>query len=137
MNARKWLGMSVLMVGVLAAQGCALLLVGAVAGGAAAGTVSYFGNELRVVHEASVDRAWNAATAAVNELQFPVNQQKSHKDGTGGLLVAKNAKSQDVIIEIVRQSDRLTEVRVRVGTFDTEQNRAAAQLVYDRMRTKL
>ena len=137
MKMRKSLVALGLVVGLMASQGCALLFVGAVAGGAAAGTVSYFGNELRVIHETTVDRSWNAAAAAVNELQFPVNQAKSRKDGTGGLLVAKNAKNQDVIIQIIRQSDRLMEIRVRVGTFDTAENRAGSQLVYDKMRARM
>jgi hypothetical protein len=53
------------------------------------------------------------------------------------LLVAKNAKNQDVIIQIIRQSDRLMEIRVRVGTFDTAENRAGSQLVYDKMRARM
>lgn len=136
MNERKWLVVLALGAGLLAAQGCALLLVGAAAG-AAGGTVSYLGNELQVTHEVSVDRAWNAAVAAVNEFQFPVNQSKSHKDGTGGLLLARNSSGQDVVVRIIRQTDRLTEIRVRVGTFDTAQNRATAQLLYDKMRAKM
>lgn len=135
---RKWMMVAgMLVVCGLMAQGCALLFVGAVAGGAAAGTVSYFGNGLSVLHEVSVDKAWNVAYAAVNDLQFRIESAKSHKDATGGLLFARNAKEQPVKIQLLRQSDRLTEIRISVGTFDTTANRATAQLIYDKMKSRL
>ena len=117
-------------------QGCALLVVGAAAG-AAGGTVSYIGNELRVTQEVTVDRVWNAAQSAVSELQFSVISTESYKDGTGGVLVSRNAKQQKVRITMIRQSDRLTEIRIRVGVFDTSANRATAQLVYDKMKARI
>ena len=135
---RKWAAVAgVLVVCCVLAEGCALLFVGALAGGAAAGTVSYIGNGLQVVQEVSVDKAWSAAYATVNELQFRVISEKSTKDATGGLLLSKNAKDQTVRIQLFRQSDRLTEIRVTVGSFDTAANRATAQLVYDKMKVKM
>lgn len=119
-----------------AAQGCALFVVAAVAG-AAGGTVSYAGNELRVTQEVSVEKAWSAAQATVRDLRFSVIAAETHHDATGGMLSARNAKDQPVRIQLVRQSDRLTEIRVRVGTFDTTANRAGAQLVYDKLRERI
>jgi len=117
-------------------QGCALFLVGAAAG-AAAGTVSYFGNELRVSQEVTVDRAWNAAHTAVTEMQFLVISTESYKDGTGGVLISRNAKQQKIRIFLSRQSDRLTEIRIRIGMFDTDANRTIAQSIYDKMKARL
>lgn len=125
-----------LLTGCLAFQGCAIMLVGAAAGVAAGGAVSYYGNELRTVQEVTVDKAWTAAQATASELQFTIDPSRSHKDGTGGVLFSRNANSQPIVIQLLRQSDRLTEIRVRVGTFDTTANRQAAQLVYDKMRVR-
>ena len=119
----------------IAAQGCALFVIGAVAG-AAAGTVSYVGNELRSTQEVSIDKAWAAANDAVKELQFSVVSGKTYKDATGGTLTARTAKDQQVRIQLIRTSDRLTETRVRVGTFDTTENRTMAQLVWDKMKAR-
>ena len=135
MNLRRFLLFVVALPVVVLAQGCALFLIGAAAG-AAAGTVSYVGNELRVTQEVGVNRAWDAANAAVGELEFSATASKSHKDATGGMLYARNARSQEIKIELFRQSDRMTEIRVRVGVFDTKANRAMAQLVYDKMKTR-
>lgn len=126
----------VLVSSLVATQGCVLFVVGAVAGGAA-GTVSYVRNELHSTQEVSIDRAWSAANAAVQELQFSVIASKSSKDATGGTLTARNAKDQPVRIQLVRSTDRLTEIRIRVGTFDTTANRSAAQLVWERMKARL
>jgi hypothetical protein len=117
-------------------EGCFLFVVGAVAG-AAAGTVSYVGNELHVTQEVSVDRAWSAANGAVQDLQFSLITSKTFKDATGGTLTARNAKDQPVRIQLARTSDRLTEIRIRVGTFDTSENRARAQLIWDKMKSRM
>ena len=126
----------VLVPSLIAVQGCALFVVGAVAG-AAAGTVSYVGNELRTTQDVSIDKAWSAANGAVQELQFAVVADKTSKDATGGTLTARNAKDQQVRVQLIRTSDRVTEIRIRVGTFDTTANRATAQLVWDKMKARL
>lgn len=134
---RSVLCLALLLTGMLAGQGCALLAVGAVAGAAAGGTVSWLGNELQTIQEVTVDKAWGAAQAAVTELEFKVEPERSHKDGTKAILFARNGTGQRVIINLIRQSDRLTEIRICVGVFDTSANRQAAQLVYEKMRTRL
>jgi hypothetical protein len=136
MRRKEFVLAAVLFSSLVAAQGCALFVVGAVAG-AAAGTVSYVGNELHATQEVSIDRAWSAANGAVQDLQFPVIADKTFKDATGGTLTARTAKDQPVRIQLVRTSDRLTEVRIRVGTFDTAANRSTAQLLWDKMKARL
>ncbi len=132
-----------ILVGVLglaalcAAQGCVPILIAGVAAGAAAGTVSYVSNELRVAHEVSVERAWDAGHAAMKELEFKVLSPESYKDGTGGLIRGRNAKDQPVTIQIIRQTEKLTEIRVRVGTMNTAANRDVAQLLYNTMKSRL
>ena len=133
MRLQNWATGAAMLFGAVVLQGCALLVVGAAVG---VGAVSYVGNELRVTQEVTVDRAWDAAQGALAELKIPIISGKSHKDATGGTLIARNARDQEVQIQFVRQSDRLTEIRVRIGIFDTAANRAAAQLVYDKMRAR-
>jgi len=73
----------------------------------------------------------------MRDLQFRVIQYKTVKDATEGSVYAYNAKDQQILIRLFRQSDRVTEIRVRVGTFDTTANREAAQLVYDKLKAHL
>jgi hypothetical protein len=137
MKIIRLLVVPILLCGVVLWQGCALFLVGAAAGAAAGGTVSYIGNELRTTQEVSIDKAWTAAQGAVSELGFMIDSAKSHKDGTGAVLYSHNAQEQRVLIVLKRESDRLTEIRVTVGIFDTDANRRAAQLVYDKMHSRM
>ena len=127
MKMRLMVLIAVLSGAVVYSTGCALILVGTAAGAG----VSYVGNELRATKEVAVDRAWQAAEYALKELQFPVIS--SQKDATGGILKARNAKDQPVKVRIIRVSDHLTEVRISVGTFSTAENRATAQLIWDKM----
>ncbi|MBI3986537.1 MAG: DUF3568 family protein [Lentisphaerae bacterium] len=130
-QSRQWItALAAVAISALVGGGCAMFVVGAAAG-AGAGTVSYCGNELRVSRAVSLDRAWEAANAAMKEMTFPIIPLGTNKDGTGGFIQGRNAGDQKVRIRLIRQSDQVTEIRVRVGTFSTAENRNAAQLLYD------
>lgn len=118
------------------ASGCALCVVGAAAG-AGAGTVSYVGNELRVTREVGVEGVWEAARAGMKDMEFAILLKETRKDATGCVVQGRNAKDQKVRIEALRLSDRMTEIRVRVGFFSTLENRQASQLLYEGMSKHL
>jgi hypothetical protein len=136
MKLSKCLMFSVISACLMASQGCALFVVGA-AVGAGVGTASYIGNEFQIKREVSLDNAWSAANFAVKDLQFRVDQTKTIKDAMSGNLTAMTAQNQPVKIQVLRKSDKLTEIRISVGTFDTTANRQSAQLVYDKMKERL
>jgi conjugal transfer/entry exclusion protein len=115
-------------------QGCALLLLGGAAAGAAYGTVKYVNNTLDVTQEVSLDKAWKAANAALKELQMPVTV--ATKDGATGRLEALNAKHQPVVIQTIRKTDTVTEIQITVGTFESTANQTEAQQIYDRMKAR-
>ena len=116
-------------------QGCALLLLGGVAAGAAYGTVKYVDNTLEVTHEVTLDRAWSAANATLEELKMPVTS--STKDGASGKLEARNTQNQPVTIQLIRKTDSVTKIQIAVGTFDSAGNRTGAQQIYDHMKPRL
>ena len=95
--------------------------------------MKYVGNTLQVTHDVSLDRAWNAANAALKELQMPVTSSKN--DALSGHLEARNAQEQPVSIDLLRKTEKVTQIRIVVGTFDTSANREAARLIYDTMKT--
>lgn len=115
-------------------QGCALLLLGGVAAGAAYGTIEYVNNTLQVTQDVSLDRAWGAANAALKELQMAVIT--STKDEASGKLEARNAQDQPVTIQTIRKTDSVTEIQITVGTFDSPANRTEAQQIYDKMKSR-
>jgi hypothetical protein len=123
------LGLALASLGLL--QGCFLALVAGAGGAAAYGTAKYAGNTLEVDQAASLDKAWETANAALAELKMPAAASK--KDEAYGRLEAGNARGQLVSVELQRKSDRVTRVRITVGTFDSTDNRAAARQIYDKM----
>lgn len=138
MRLLKAVGIVVCLVaGAAMWQGCAALLVGGAAAGATAGTVSYTSNEIRVRREVPLDRAWDAANNAMKDLQFAVNQTECRKDAVRGVLRGHNAQHQDVTIQVRREAENMTEIRVRVGFFDTKSNRTGAEVVYEKMKARL
>jgi len=124
------------LVLLFAAQGCAVLLIGAGAG-AAVGVVSYVGNELRVTQDVPLNRAWAAANAAMHDMEFTVNSVATYKDGLSGVVQGRTAREQTVRIQLLRQTDTTTEIRVRVGEFETVANKAATQALYDKLKAHL
>lgn len=134
----KIIKLSLIMVPTVAllvlSQGCALLLLGGAAAGAAYGTVEYVKNTLKVTAEVSLDKAWTAANSALKDLQMPVTN--SAKDGATGRLEARNAKDQPVVIQLTRKTDTVTQIEITVGTFDSSDNRTEAQQIYDKMHAQ-
>lgn len=124
------MGLALASVGLM--QGCFMALMAGAVGGAAYGTAKYAGNTLVVDHAGSLDRTWDAAGTALAELRMPAAASK--RDAAGGRLEARNAQGQPVIVELRRKSDRVTQIRISVGTFDSTDNRSAAQQVYEKMK---
>jgi hypothetical protein len=126
--------LALMLAGMALVQGCALLLLGGAAAGAAYGTVKYVNNTLDVTQEVSLDKAWKAANAALKELQMPVTA--TTKDGATGRLEAVNAQNQPVVIQTIRKTDTVTEIRITVGTFESTVNQTEAQQIYDKMKAR-
>lgn len=109
--------------------GCALFLIGAgVAVGA--GTVAYVGGELKTAEQVSMDRAWNASLRAMEDLEFRVT--KSHKDALAGEITARRADDTKITVRLKKQTDQVTEIRIRVGTFGDE---TLSRLIYDKIKS--
>jgi hypothetical protein len=115
-------------------QGCALLVVGGLAAGAAYGTIQYVNNTLRVTHNVPLEVAWNAGNDALRDLEIGV--ETSMKDGASGKLTAHNAHAEKVTIHVTRKADKVTDIEITVGTFDDAANRAEAQQIYTKMKSR-
>lgn len=87
---------------------------------------------LSATYEAPLDRAYAASIAAINDLQFTISDQR--KDAMQGLLTARTAGGSTVKVTAIRQSDRVTEVTVGVGTFGKE---SVAHAVMDKISSRL
>jgi RNA binding exosome subunit len=96
-------------------SGCPAFLIGGAAGG---GAVGYFGGELKSTEEVSLNRAWNATQQAMKDLGFTITSKEKH--ALNSQLIAKGAANKRIKIKLNKQSNMLTEIRIRVGTFGDE-----------------
>ena len=114
-NKMLLLGLLVALAAV--ASGCLLLVAGAAAG-AGAGSYAYVNGELRSSEAVTLDKAWDAAQAGVKELGCNVVEKQ--KVALEAKLTARGPGDKKVQVKLIKQSDTVTEIRIRVGTFGDE-----------------
>lgn len=88
------------------------------AAGAGVGTYAYVNGELCSTEAVKLDKAWDAAQAGVKELGY--NAVEKHNDAPEAKLTARDAGDKKVQVRLIKQSDTVTEIRIRVGTFGDE-----------------
>lgn len=113
----------------LAASGCVALAVGAVAG---AGAYAYHSGKLTATLEASLDRSYDAARAALKDLELP--EASTTKDAFEGKIVAKTADAKDVTVHLESKGEKVTDISIRIGTFGDEHKSTA---ILAKIREKL
>jgi hypothetical protein len=116
-------------------QGGVLWFPGGAASGATYGTVKHVNNTLQTTQNVGLDKAWTAANAALTKLKMPVAE--SARDGASGKLEARSARNQALTIELTRRTDSVTDIQITVGRFDSPENRAEAQQIYDQLAARL
>jgi L-fucose isomerase-like protein len=91
-----------------------------VAGGAAAGigTYKYIKGELESTEKVSLDKAYQATQTAMEDLEFTITSKQ--KDAFDGEVIARRATGKKVTVKLKRQSDSVTQIKIRVGTFGDE-----------------
>jgi hypothetical protein len=116
---------ALLLVG---SSGCALVAVGA---GGAAG-YAYASGRHEKIYPYPLDQTWAAVRDAVQELQLPVETERS--DALSARLESHLATGEKVTITLEPKTPGLTEVRIRVGTFG---DHVTSRMVFDRIDSRL
>jgi hypothetical protein len=75
------------------------------------------------------EQAWARALKAMEELEFVVTKQE--KDAITGSLIARGANDKKIEVNLEKQSDELTEIRIWVGAFGDE---AISKLILDKIK---
>jgi uncharacterized protein YceK len=102
--------LSLVLILCLLTSGCAAVIVGALAGGAAIG---YYKGWLVDQVNADVPRTFEATKAALGELKMPI--EKARYDMIRGKINSKLADGKHVYIRLKATEGGTTEIRVRVG----------------------
>ncbi|MFA6287075.1 MAG: DUF3568 family protein [Opitutaceae bacterium] len=93
-------------------SGCLLVAAGAVAG---AGAVVYVRGELQASLDSGYESVKKATNRAIDQLQF--KKISESKDALKDVLIARTADDTKVEITIIKVSEVLTKVEIRVGVF--------------------
>jgi hypothetical protein len=108
------IGLSLAMMFVAATQSGCLLLAGA------AGVVSYAyaDGDLTGYEDADLPRTMAATKLAMNDLKYEILSTES--DTEGGKVEARVGTENKAVIHLIRKSEKVTKVKVRIGTFGDE-----------------
>lgn len=110
--------------------GCVVVALGVAVAGAA-GVVLYAENEAVMKYSKSLDETWDATLASLREFGHDVDMSR-RPNATEGRIDAG-----DTVVRVERIPGQMTQVRVRVGTFRSEDNKRRASLLLERVRERL
>jgi hypothetical protein len=130
MISKQGLLMAILGIGLLMNSGCAAVLIGGAAAGTA-GAVLYVKGELHSTEGVSLDRAWNATQAAIQDMGFIVTAKD--KDAVSAKLMALTTDNTTIEITLNRNADNLTGISIRVGTLGDE---SMSRLILEKIRKR-
>lgn len=109
------------ILAVLGLAGAAVSQTGCVAvavGAAAAGTVAYVRGQLEASLEGSYDNTVRASNRALAELKFTKVSEKG--DALKTFIVARTAADKKIEVDVIKVSDKVAKVQIRVGVFGDE-----------------
>ena len=106
--------------------------LGAAAAAVGTGAFFYVKGDLKRNYEASMDKTWQAAVSAVEELKLTPESKKN--DAFGGVIEGKMADGKSFSINVKRLGENSTEVGVRIGTFG---DRVKSEAIHDKILSKL
>lgn len=107
-------------------------IIGATAAAVGAGTYAYIKGDLSRNYDASMDKTWQAAVHAVDELKLTTGSQEH--DAFNGVIKGKMADGKSFKISLKRLGENLTEVGVRIGTFG---DRERSEAIHDKILSLL
>lgn len=119
----------------MAISGCIVVAAAAVGAALALGTYKYANNELERDYQAPYDRAWEATSKAARDLGFKTIRES--KDFQKGVLDAERADGTGVCVVVERKGNEQVRITARVGTFESDANRAAAQAIHERLHANM
>ena len=122
---------TVLLFLLLACQPACILVAVGVAAGATYGAVKYSDNEATRDFRAAVDPTWDATLAALREHGYPVQEGVRHKAAGGHVAI------NDLEAWVDAHTDTWSTVRLRVGTFASDDHRIRATQILDAIATRL
>ena len=124
---KRKLDIFLMMAACLLLTGCGALLIGAAAGGAAAGAL-YVKGELKADVDGTPEEVIAATEKAFRDLIR--SKEKANASRTDGLATARTATGRTVKVTVVTNTPQVSTLGIRIGTFGDEN---LSRMLYDRI----
>ncbi len=112
----------------LAAPGCVAVAVGAAA---VYGAIKYSNNEATQDYQVDLDTVWQATIESMSDLGYDVSKDAQHGPTEGVI------ERDDAWVKVEQHAGGMTRVRVRVGTFETDDHKRRARLILEGIAKRL
>jgi hypothetical protein len=101
-------------------------------GVAGTGTYAYISGNLIWTYPTELERTWDAALRALEELDLRIENKSL--DGLGGYIKARRADNTAIRVRLVPETTRTTTVKIKIGAFG---NQEQAQNLHKAIRAQL
>jgi hypothetical protein len=102
--------------------GCALFVAAGAGAAVGVGAAEYIGGELKQAYAAPMERTWNAALAATDDLKMTTTEKSIDNLDQNRVIKGRTEDGKDFQIALEKLGKDVTLVKVRIGLFGDEKN---------------
>lgn len=103
-----------------ASMGCAVFLAAGAGAGVGIGAAEYIRGELKQSYAAPMEKTWQAALAAAEELKMRATEKSIDNRDQNRVIKGKTDEGRDFQIALEATSKEVTAAKVRIGVFGDE-----------------
>ena len=118
---RKGISCFLLLFIGMAGAGCGLFVVAGAGAVVGVGAAEYIGGELKQAYSASMEKAWEAAQAATEELKMKTIEKSIDNLDQNRVIKGETPQGKDFQIALEALAKDVTMVKVRIGFFGDEE----------------
>jgi hypothetical protein len=100
--------------------GCGLFIAAGAGAAAGVGASEYIGGEMKQAYAAPMEKAWNAALAAADELKMKTTEKSIDNLDKNRVMKGRTYEGKDFEISLEALGKDVTMVKVRIGVFGDE-----------------
>ncbi|MBU1209304.1 MAG: DUF3568 domain-containing protein [Proteobacteria bacterium] len=104
----------------MASMGCAVFLAAGAGAGVGIGAAEYIRGELKQSYAAPMEKSWQAALAAAEELKMRATEKSIDNLDQSRVIKGKTDEGRDFQIALETTSKEVTTAKVRIGVFGDE-----------------
>ena len=121
-NWKKGIWVLLLLFIATGSTGCALFVVAGAGAAAGVGASEYIGGEMKQAYAAPMEKTWNAALEAADELKMKTTEKSIDNLDKNRVMKGRTYDGKDLEISLEALGKDVTMVKVRIGVFGDEKS---------------